>query len=211
MKSQPRSAYRVAYDKLYHERQNLKARGIHLIVPKRICRCGCKKPLPESSCGDFLRGHYLHKKHEGPYKVWTPEQKAAYNLAYKKKPRGKEYRRRAWKAYVLRHPGRTLWRAAKERARKQNIPFSILQEDVIIPAFCPILKIPLKVRDGTGPGPGSPSIDRIIPALGYVPGNIAVVSHRANQIKSNATLEEIILLKEWAEKEISRVRRDFKL
>jgi hypothetical protein len=36
------------------------------------------------------------------------------------------------------------------------------------------------------------SIDKIVPALGYVKGNVIIVSNRANIIKNNATPEEIL-------------------
>ena len=36
-----------------------------------------------------------------------------------------------------------------------------------------------------------PSLDRIDNSKGYVPGNIAVISMRANMIKNNATLAEL--------------------
>lgn len=39
--------------------------------------------------------------------------------------------------------------------------------------------------------PNSPSLDKFKPALGYMPGNIAVISFRANQLKGDATLEEL--------------------
>ena len=35
------------------------------------------------------------------------------------------------------------------------------------------------------------ALDRFKPALGYVKGNIYIISFRANRIKGNATLEEI--------------------
>lgn len=37
----------------------------------------------------------------------------------------------------------------------------------------------------------SPSLDKIIPSLGYAKGNIWVISYRANTIKNNCTFEEI--------------------
>ena len=37
----------------------------------------------------------------------------------------------------------------------------------------------------------SPSLDKIIPSLGYVKDNIWVISYRANTIKNNCTFEEI--------------------
>lgn len=39
-----------------------------------------------------------------------------------------------------------------------------------------------------------PSLDKIIPKLVYVKGNVWVVSNKANRIKSNATIEELELL-----------------
>ena len=36
----------------------------------------------------------------------------------------------------------------------------------------------------------SPSLDRIDNTKGYVPGNLQVISYRANQLKSDGTLEE---------------------
>ena len=46
----------------------------------------------------------------------------------------------------------------------------------------------------------SPSLDRIIPSLGYVKGNIRVISFRANTLKNNATLSELELILEDAKK-----------
>jgi hypothetical protein len=37
----------------------------------------------------------------------------------------------------------------------------------------------------------SPSLDKIDNEKGYVPGNLAIISSRANAIKSDASLEEI--------------------
>ena len=58
------------------------------------------------------------------------------------------------------------------------------------PECCPALGIPLAVQSKTSDN--SPSLDKIIPALGYVPGNIVVVSHLANRIKSNATPAQLL-------------------
>jgi hypothetical protein len=44
-----------------------------------------------------------------------------------------------------------------------------------------------------GAKPNSPSFDRINndPAIGYVRGNVNIISQRANQIKSDATAAEL--------------------
>jgi hypothetical protein len=62
--------------------------------------------------------------------------------------------------------------------------------DIAIPDHCPILGMKLE-RGLDGGLDNSPSLDRIIPALGYVPGNVRVISNRANRIKSDSTPEEL--------------------
>lgn len=79
---------------------------------------------------------------------------------------------------------------ARARAKKLELPFTITIDDIVIPNFCPILGIELKKGEGKSHD-NSPSLDRIIPSLGYVPGNIQVISYRANRIKNDATLDEL--------------------
>ena len=78
---------------------------------------------------------------------------------------------------------------AKVRAAKQGVPFNLGIDDLCIPKVCPVLGIDLYVGQTTGPN--SPTLDKIKPALGYVVGNIVVVSHLANRIKSDATPEQL--------------------
>jgi hypothetical protein len=40
-------------------------------------------------------------------------------------------------------------------------------------------------------------LDRVIPELGYVPGNVAVISLRANTMKQDATAAELRVLADW--------------
>ena len=81
---------------------------------------------------------------------------------------------------------------ARRRARLAGVPFTITSADIVIPSHCPILGIPLvRLLGKKGGSDNSPSLDRIIPEGGYVPGNIIVISRRANRIKSDATPEEL--------------------
>ena len=41
--------------------------------------------------------------------------------------------------------------------------------------------------------------DRVVPALGYVPSNIRVISFRANRIKSDASAAELRAVLEYVE------------
>lgn len=79
---------------------------------------------------------------------------------------------------------------AKRRANRKCLPFDLTTADVVVPEACPVLGIPLVVNIGTC-GPNSPTLDRLRPELGYVRGNVQVISHRANTVKSDATPEEL--------------------
>ena len=91
-----------------------------------------------------------------------------------------------------------MFRGAKKRAKASGIPFSLEIEDIVIPETCPVFGFPLvKNLGGKGPSSLSPSLDRIIPELGYVKGNIQVISYLANKMKSNATQEQLSLFAKW--------------
>jgi hypothetical protein len=85
---------------------------------------------------------------------------------------------------------------AKGRAKRKGIPFNLKPEDIVIPNTCPVLGIPL-VRGIKIIHNGSPQLDRIIPQLGYVRGNVIVISKLANCIKQNATPDQIIQVGEY--------------
>jgi hypothetical protein len=84
----------------------------------------------------------------------------------------------------------------KYRAKNENLPFNLTRGDIFIPTICPILGIQL-VRSEGRLTQNSPSLDRIIPALGYVKGNVWVVSMKANTMKNSATVEELRQFARW--------------
>jgi len=84
--------------------------------------------------------------------------------------------------------------AARSRAKSSGVPFDLTVGDIVIPETCPVLGIPLVSAAGggkRGPRPNSPTLDRLDPARGYVPGNVVVVSFRANRAKNDLSLGEI--------------------
>lgn len=88
--------------------------------------------------------------------------------------------------------------AAKRRALKAGVPFRITEGDITIPTLCPILGIPLAHNwHARYPSDNSPTLDRIDPVMGYVLGNIQVISARANRIKSDASPEELARIAEY--------------
>jgi hypothetical protein len=82
-----------------------------------------------------------------------------------------------------------LWKEARDRALRRGVEFTITESDIPpMGDFCPLLGHPFSF-DGSD-HQNSPSLDRIDPKRGYVPGNVWVVGWRANTIKSGGTAEE---------------------
>lgn len=88
---------------------------------------------------------------------------------------------------------------AKKRALTKSVPFLLTVQDVydLAGTHCPVFDTPFDFIGNGRIVPNSPSLDRIKPALGYVPGNVAVISMRANTIKQNATAAEIQRVADW--------------
>lgn len=108
-------------------------------------------------------------------------------------------RRRRW---ADASPERFLLMKARNRAKAANLPFDLEVSDIRIPQFCPLLGIPLERNRGAGPAASSPTLDRIVPEQGYVKGNVQVISHRANTLKRDASLEELAKLGAWATQQL---------
>jgi hypothetical protein len=87
---------------------------------------------------------------------------------------------------------------AKVRAKKRGFEFSITRDDVEMPDRCPVLGIEVGVQFGAR-ADGSPSLDRIDTSRGYVPGNVKIISWRANRIKSDAHIDELRALVQYME------------
>ena len=87
---------------------------------------------------------------------------------------------------------------AKSRAKAKNLPFDLDLQYVrsIINDKCPIFNFELK-WDNPKQMYNSPSLDRIIPELGYVKGNVQIISNLANTMKSNASVEQLLTFSKW--------------
>jgi ribosomal protein L40E len=100
------------------------------------------------------------------------------------------------------------YNGAKGRAIKCGLVFHLTAKLLksIAPTECPVLGIPLDYTGvgGRGGARNAPTVDRIIPALGYIPENIIVVSMRANAVKSDASPEEILRVGAFYDRLISQ-------
>ena len=102
--------------------------------------------------------------------------------------------------YARKNPRKLMLKTVKHRALQKGYEFDLTVEDIVIPTHCPILGIKLVNYFGTGirgGRPDSPSCDRIDNTEGYVKGNIQIISHLANQMKSSATPEELLKFAQW--------------
>lgn len=125
-----------------------------------------------------------------PKCFWCKDCKAKRQREYNAS-RGKKLR-------ASRHLNKAMWSAARLRAEQKELEFSITPNDIHIPHRCPIFGMELEVGGETKDN--SPSLDRVDNDKGYVPGNVVVISWKANRVKSNATLNEMRQIVEFYEK-----------
>lgn len=93
-----------------------------------------------------------------------------------------------------------LIRNVKRSCDKNNLPFDIDLEYLksIVTKECPVFKIKLGWDvSGKGMTDESPSLDKVIPELGYVKGNVVFISNLANRIKQNVTEKELYAVADW--------------
>lgn len=163
----------------------------------KICsKCGKDLPLEA-----FYRGNSLYGRRSFCREC---EKIIQTNPKRVKRRREQEKERRKNPAYVLHrnfmdkqrrlsNPKHWLWVSAKNRAKKRGLEFSITEEDFELPEKCPLLEIPM-YKNPEEACPNSYSLDRIDSTKGYIPGNVWVISRRANTLKNDASLEELELL-----------------
>jgi len=112
--------------------------------------------------------------------------------------KAREYNKLYQREYFKNNREKYLYWQVKGRATRGGLPFDLEPEDLVIPEVCPVLGIPLfRNTGGNKPTGNSPSVDRIIPELGYTKGNIQIISHRANVMKNDAKPEELRKFAEW--------------
>jgi len=155
-----------------------------------------------TQCSQEKDASHFSWRNDGSHKRLTSRCKECRRLNYKENPQHNRDRSREYydtnKLVILEglkqrrrmNPVLSLLHAAKARSKRLGVPFDLQESDVVVPEICPVLGIPLIVNDGKC-GPNSPTLDRVIGALGYVRGNVVVVSFKANTIKNDATLDEL--------------------
>lgn len=138
--------------------------------------------LARQSKNGYMRTYY-HEKLKA-----DPVARAAKAASAKRYRAANPTTRELWARRVLN--------AIRHRAKKDGVAFDLEPSDIRIPDVCPVFGTVFVFGRGRAL-PTSPSIDRVNPALGYVRGNVAVISKRANMLKGDATAGELRLLADW--------------
>ena len=154
-----------------------------------------KQKVVRESGNTYIKDYYAANKQEilaqkKAYYIANKQKLRAYASEHRKKHR-EEINKRSKKT-KLRFPEKVILTTTKARAKSLGISFNLDLSDIVIPEFCPYLGIKLGSRLQTGRGGSSPSIDRVVPTLGYTKGNVAIISDMANRMKNNATKEQLL-------------------
>lgn len=96
------------------------------------------------------------------------------------------------KKYLANNQNIRLFNSCKANAKRKNIEFSIVLEDIVIPDRCIFLDVPLSNISGEGRVRYNASIDRVDSTKGYTKDNIQIISDLANRMKQNATPQELL-------------------
>ena len=143
----------------------------------------------------------MTKRMRKPLSVEAKQKAARATARYRERhpERYKASRKRGrlrWNAYLReRRANPATWAKAaiaqiRHRAKSKGLACTITADDIQPPLVCPVLGIPL--RFGGEIGNDSPSVDRFDNSEGYVRGNVYVISWRANNLKRDATIDELL-------------------
>ena len=89
---------------------------------------------------------------------------------------------------------KTIYYGAKTRARKKRLPFDLTVDwihDKIKQGYCEVTSLPFSHKIQKPPHRFAPSIDKVLPSLGYVKQNCRMVALMVNHIKRDYTDEEV--------------------
>ena len=91
---------------------------------------------------------------------------------------------------------------AKSRSQYLNVPYDLDAEylESIWTGKCPVLGVDIYLHEVDRSDEYAAELDRFIPSLGYVKGNVHFMSRRMNRLKNNVSTKELKQLITWMEK-----------
>lgn len=168
----------------------LRCRGwtLHAIAKELGCGATSVERMLNPKMGEYDKRYYEENKPA------SREARAAYR---------REYRERCKDKDPMEHHLNYVLRGSRNRATRKGLDHDLDAEFIasLYPDTmeCPILKIPIKPFADSKDN--SPALDRVDNSKGYTRDNVQVISYRANSLKRDATLDELVALGNWAKKQ----------
>lgn len=112
-----------------------------------------------------------------------------------------ENKKSAYRIHKTKDPIQHMVYRTRHRAKYAAIQHTITKEDLLpAPTHCPVFGYKLNYLNferGFSMPYDSASVDRIDSSKGYIPGNVMIISWRANRLKADSTTDEIKQLYEF--------------
>ena len=93
--------------------------------------------------------------------------------------------------YRERHPFETKWTRWKASAKSRGLEFTINEDSLEWPRYCPYLGCELNYQSDDK-ADNVASLDRIDSSKGYIEGNVQIISSLANKMKNDANRDNLI-------------------
>ena len=109
--------------------------------------------------------------------------------------------RKRYEAHKRDQPFKHKCTRAKTRSKSLGVPFDITPEylESIWTGFCPVLKEKIYLHERGRTDEYAAELDRFVPEIGYVKGNVHFLSRKINRLKNNATSDQLRKLLSWME------------
>lgn len=112
------------------------------------------------------------------------------------------------KRHYRSNPAEHMLRRARSRATQRGFEFSITIDDILPPPdVCPVFGVRLRIST-SGQDPWAYSLDRVDNSKGYVPGNVVVMSYKANRLKNDGTAEDHEIIAAWIRRQMAQAAND---
>jgi len=109
--------------------------------------------------------------------------------------------RKNYKKYKENNPFLARHTKMKASCKQKNIPYDLdeMYLEQIWTGFCPITGVELVWSCGREElkNPNAAELDRFIPSLGYVKGNVSWISRKMNNLKGNGSIKDFKDILDW--------------
>jgi hypothetical protein len=127
--------------------------------------------------------------------VLSPEQKQEHDRQIRDAAL-RRYEKNPYREIIMKARQAAMYRRRRDGELPEN-EFTITEDDLDWPPHCPVLRMELHYPGHFHHDPAGVSLERINVTKGYVPGNVRVISLRANFLRKDATAAELVALADY--------------